>query len=74
MFRAAETTPSDVLEGHDGFGLLEIDAEVLFGMGKRVIYRPQWGKGTWAYGFSKKDEQSRRDAAFAARLLIKPQL
>lgn len=43
MYRAAETTPSEVLEGHDGFGLLEIDAEKLWGLGKRVTYEPQYG-------------------------------
>jgi hypothetical protein len=29
MYRAAETTPSEVLEGHEGFGLLMLDAEQL---------------------------------------------
>ncbi len=75
MFRAAETTPSEVLEGHEGFGLLEIDAEVLWALGKRVIYQPAYGKGhVGVRGFTKRDEQARRDAAFASRLLIRPTL
>lgn len=75
MFMAAETTPSEVLEGHEGFGLLQIDAETLWGLGKRVIYQPEFGKGhVGVWGFTKKDEQARRDAAFASRVLIPPTL
>jgi hypothetical protein len=75
MFRAAETTPSEVLEGHDGFGILAIDAEVLRGMRKRVIYQPEYGKGhVGVWGFTKKDEQGRRDAAFASRVVIPPRI
>lgn len=75
MYRAAETTPSEVLEGHDGFGLLMLDAEQLWGIGKRVVYTPKFGKGhVSVYGFSKQDEQARKDAAFSSRLLISPAL
>ncbi len=75
MYRAAETTPSEVLDGHDGFGLLAIDAEVLWGLGGRVIYTPRWGKGhVDVCGFTKAAEQPRRDAAFASRVLISPTL
>jgi hypothetical protein len=75
MFRAAETTPSEVLEGHERFGLLEIDAEVLYGLGARVIYTPQWGKGhVDVCGFTKRDDQPRRNAAFGSRVLIVPTL
>jgi hypothetical protein len=74
LFRAAEKSTSEMLENHDGFGLLEIEAAVLWGLGKRVIYSPsRGGKGhVSVFGFSKKDAQSRRDAAFASRLLIAP--
>lgn len=48
MFRAAETSASDVLTDHDGFGLLEIDAEKLWALGLRVIYRPLVARGTSA--------------------------
>jgi hypothetical protein len=74
-FRAAETTPSEVLEGHDGFGLLEIGAEILWGLGLRVIYTPRWGKGhVSVYGFTKQDGQARRNAAIASRVIIPPVL
>lgn len=45
MFRAGEISASDALEGHDGFGVLEIDAEKLWALGKRVTYEPAYGKG-----------------------------
>ncbi len=73
MYRAAEVTLSEVLEGHDRFGLLAIDAEVLWGLGCRVTYEPKYGKGhVGVWGFTKKDDQRRRNAAFAARVLVKP--
>lgn len=72
MFRAAETSPSEVLEGHNGYGLLEIGVEVLWALGMRVVYTPQWGKGhVSVYGFTKK-AQPRRDAAYASHVLIPP--
>jgi hypothetical protein len=75
MFRAAETTPSEVLEDHDRFGLLELGAETFWALGLRVIYTPQWGKGhVSVLGFTKRKEQPRRDAAFAAHVLIAPTL
>jgi hypothetical protein len=75
MYRAAENTPSDVLEGHEGFGLLEIGVENLYALGLRVIYTPQWGKGhVSVLGFRKKPEQPRRDAAFASHVQIPPRL
>jgi hypothetical protein len=75
MYRAAETTPSEMLAGHDRFGLCEIDAEVLWGMGLRVTYEPTYGKGhVGVWGFTKKNDQARRDAAYAARVLIPPTL
>lgn len=73
MFRAAETTPSEVLDGHDGFGLLAVEAEILWGLGCRVIYQPEYGKGhVGVLGFTKKDEQRRRNAAVASRVLVAP--
>jgi hypothetical protein len=75
MFRAAETTPSEVLEGHEGYGLLEIDAEKLWALGKRVTYEPKHGKGhVGVRTFSKRDDQPRRDAAFASRVIVPPTL
>lgn len=75
MYRAAEVTPSAVLEGHDGFGLLAIDAEVLWGLGCRVTYEPRYGKGhVGVWEFAKNDAQRRRNAAIAARVLVRPQL
>ena len=75
MYRAAETTPSEVLEGHDGFGILEIDAEIFWGIGKRVTYEPKHGKGHVAVRtFTKRDDQPRRDAAFASRVIVPPTL
>jgi len=35
LYRAAERTPSEMLEGHDQFGLLEIEAAVLWAWGRR---------------------------------------
>jgi hypothetical protein len=71
--RAAEVAPSDMLDGHENFGLLEIDAERLWAIGKRVIYTPSKGKGHCdVHGFNKKDGQSRRDAAFASRVVAAP--
>ena len=74
LYRAAERSPSEVLEGHENFGLLEIEAAVLWAMGKRVIYTPsKGGKGhVSAYGFTKKDAEPRRNAAVASRVLIPP--
>lgn len=75
LYRAAEVTPSEVLTGHDGFGLLEIDAETLWALGVRVIYLPSKGKGhVGVFGFTKRDAQPRRDAAIASRVLIAPAL
>lgn len=72
LYRVAETTPSDVLTGHDGFGLLEIDAEVLWALGVRVIYQGSRDKGhVGAFGFTK-SAQPRRDAALASRVLQSP--
>ncbi len=62
-----------MLDGYNGFGLLEVDAERLWAIGKRVIYSPSKGKGhVDVYGFNKKDDQSRRDAAFASRVVSAP--
>ena len=75
MYRAAETTPSEVLEGHERYGLLEIDAEKLWALGKRVTYEPKWGKGhVGVWGFRREDDQPRRDAAFASRVIVPPML
>jgi hypothetical protein len=75
MFRAAEVSPSEALANHEGFGLLEINAETLWAIGVRVIYQPSKGKGhVGVSGFTKKDAQPRRDAATAARVLIAPRL
>ena len=54
-----------MLEGHERFGLLEIEAAVLWAMGKKVICTPsKGGKGhVIAYGFTKKDAEPRRNAA-----------
>ncbi len=61
MLLAAETIPSELLDAHDRFGLLEINAEQLWGLGKRVVYTPAFGKGhVGVYGFTKRDAQSRR--------------
>ena len=73
LYRAAEVSPSDVLTGHDGFGLLEIDAEVLWAIGCRVIYEGSIDKGhVGAVGFTKRDAQPRRDAGTASRVLQPP--
>lgn len=74
LYLMAEKSASEMLEGHAAFGLLEIDAGVLWGAGRRVIYTPsKGGKGhVSAYGFTKRDEQARRDAAFASRVVVLP--
>ena len=74
LYRAAERTPSEMLEGHERFGLLEIEAAALWAMGKRAIYTPsKGGPGhVSAYGFTKKDAEPRRNAAVSARVLIPP--
>jgi len=38
LYRAAEVTPSEVLANHDGFGLLEVDAETLWACGSLRLY------------------------------------
>lgn len=64
-----------MLEGHDGFGLLEIDAERLWAIGKRVVYTPsKGGPGHVSVcGFTRRDHQARRDAASASRVLTAPE-
>lgn len=73
MFLAAEVTLSEVLDGHERFGLLEINAEILWGLGCRVTYEPKYGKGhVGVWRFTKRDDQRRRNAAIAARVLVRP--
>ena len=73
MSLASEVTIPEALAGLDAYGLVRIDVVWLWNHGQRVIYDPEWGRGHIAvYGFTKKDEQGRRDAAFASTVLIEP--
>ena len=48
MYLADEVTPEEVLDGHERFGLLGIDAETLWSLGCRVTYEPETFKGLTA--------------------------
>ena len=64
-----------MLEGHDGYGLLEIDAEKLWAFGNRITYEPKYGKGhVGVWGFSRHDPQPRQDAAYASRVIVPPRI
>ncbi len=64
--------PSEVITGHEGYGLVELTAEVLHASGQQIVRDPQPDEPAHVLIVGKKTKARRRGLADASRWIIRP--